>query len=473
MVISQIIFGIPRITKKESSWMLNDTPVIKLFQNNQKYYVYDTFSNIIFSISKAQYIELNRLIQYGIKKYTNLKNDEPAYKDIVHMINSGYFKDCFISSVEHPDSDKLKDLVSRCLNYMILQTTCDCNFDCLYCPYSNNVPFERSHSSKDMSIETAKQAVDFMFDHSKDAPSVIIGFYGGEPLLNFSLIKQVVEYSKTKFEIKPVEYSITTNASLLTEDIIKFIVQNNFRVLISMDGPIELQNRHRRYRGDLRGTYSNVEKNINFLKNYNLKYFNENVRFNSVVMPDEDPQEVIAFFDSFGVSIEKLNLLPVNLRGVDYIYSSFMQHKDLSKYDEYFSKKDCEDIIKKYKDKNCSKGKLHHNGPCIPMLSRFFVNCNGDLFSCEKIKESDSVKFGSVYQSNSLNYELMHEFLNIGKMTEAECRKCYAFRLCSMCATSCFDCEKNALTANQKLSACKAVKKRVDDFLLQYVKSKE
>ena len=85
----------------------------------------------------------------------------------------------------------------------------------------------------------------------------------------------------------------------------------------------------------------------------------------------------------------------------------------------------------------------------------------------------DSVKFGSVHQDDDLNYEIIHEFLNIGKMTEAECRKCYAFRLCSMCATSCFDCEKNAITAEQKLSACKGVKKRVDSFLLQYIKSKE
>lgn len=450
-----------------------DAPLIRLFQHNEKYYVYDTYFNTILNISKLHYLELNKLIKCGIKDYLLLNDSATAHTDIVHLLKAGFFRDCFVSSIEHPDSHKLNDLVSRCLNYMILQTTCDCNFSCLYCPYSNNAPVERSHSSNNMTIETAKQAVDFLFNHSKDVPSVIIGFYGGEPLLNFSLIKQVVEYSKTKFEIKPVEYSITTNASLLTGDILKFIVQNNFRVLISMDGPIEVQNRHRRYGGDLRETYLNVEKNINLLKKHDFKFFNENVRFNSVVMPDENPQEIIEFFDSFGVSIEKLNLLPANLRGVDYLYSNFMQRDDMSKYNEFFAKKDCEDIIKLYKNKNCSKGKLHHNGPCIPMLSRFFVNCNGDLFSCEKIKESDAVKFGSVYQSNSLNYELMHEFLNIGKMTEAECKKCYAFRLCSMCATSCFDCEKNALTTGQKLSACKGVKKRVDDFLLQYIKSKE
>ena len=60
-----------------------------------------------------------------------------------------------------------------------------------------------------------------------------------------------------------------------------------------------------------------------------------------------------------------------------------------------------------------------------------------------------------------------------GVLTEEECKKCYAFRLCSMCATSCFDCEKDTLTAEQKLNACKGVKKRVDDFLLQYIISRE
>lgn len=453
--------------------MKKDLPIIKLFQNENQYYVYDTFTNSILHISKEHYIDLKKLSKIGIKDYLSQNDTEQPYCDIISLIKSGFFKPCFIETKEHPDTPKIYDLITRSLNYMILQVTRDCNFDCIYCQYARNTPIERNHSCEQMSLSIAEKAVNFLYDHSKNVNSINIGFYGGEPLLNYSLIKKVVEYSQNKFETKHVGYNITTNGSLLTEESINFLIENDFSLLISLDGPQDIQNRHRRYRNNLNNTYESVIKKVYKIKELNELYFQKKVRFNPVIMPDEDPNIVIDFFNSLSIAPEKCNLLSANLCGVDYFYQSeFIKGITHNKSADYFNKKSNEDIYKRYKNKAPLSEIHHHNGPCVPMLNRFFVNCYGDIFTCEKIIESDSAKLGNVAKDSSLDFTRIENMLNIGKLTEEQCQKCYAFRLCSICAISCFDPESHSLSSKQKLEACQQMKKSVDNFLLNYAKER-
>ena len=120
----------------------------------------------------------------------------------------------------------------------------------------------RVHTNKRMSLETAKRAVDFYYDHCKNAKSVQIGFYGGEPLLEIEMIKEIVEYSKVLFRGKDLTFNMTTNASLLDEDKIDFLATNDFNLTISLDGPEEVQNSGRKFAGSLKGTYQKVIDNI-------------------------------------------------------------------------------------------------------------------------------------------------------------------------------------------------------------------
>ena len=117
-------------------------------------------------------------------------------KEIQELMDNGYWAEkSVVEKVEHPYTRYIPILLERKINKITLQVTQSCNFRCKYCIYSENANrSQRTHSSKHMSWETAKKAIDFLYEHSVDSEKIYIGFYGGEPLLEFELIKQCIEY---------------------------------------------------------------------------------------------------------------------------------------------------------------------------------------------------------------------------------------------------------------------------------------
>ncbi len=97
--------------------------------------------------------------------------------------------------MEHPETEGLEYILENNLNTMALQLTQNCNLRCKYCVYSGNYE-NRKHSSLKMNKEIAYRAIDFFVRHSSDSEKLHLGFYGGEPLLEFELIKGCVEYIK-------------------------------------------------------------------------------------------------------------------------------------------------------------------------------------------------------------------------------------------------------------------------------------
>ncbi|MFZ3070522.1 MAG: radical SAM protein [Anaerolineaceae bacterium] len=115
-----------------------------------------------------------------------------------------------------------------------------------------------------MTWKVAKRALDFLWEHSIDSGEVNVGFYGGEPLLEFPLIQKVVGYSKYLFWGKQLTFSITTNGTLLNPEIILFFQEHNFSLGISLDGPKEINDRNRVFANG-KGTFDSVLHNINLL----------------------------------------------------------------------------------------------------------------------------------------------------------------------------------------------------------------
>lgn len=138
-----------------------------------------------------------------------------------------------------------------------------CNMRCVYC-YGNGGEYGDGGM---MDAATALRAVDWLMENSRDAREVCVGFFGGEPLLNFPVIRTVVSYARRKAEDagKAVTFSMTTNGSLFTEENIAFIREEDIRLLISFDGPPEMQNRQRPFRNGA-GSYDLVAANIDRLR---------------------------------------------------------------------------------------------------------------------------------------------------------------------------------------------------------------
>lgn len=130
-----------------------------------------------------------------------------------------------------------------------------CNLACNYC-YSTK-------KNATMGISTAQRIVDFVLTSAQKDERIQIGFFGGEPLLEFDLMKEIIMMIKLhkSFKAGQTSFSITTNGTILNEEITNFFVENNITPNISCDGPPEIQDLNRHF-PDGRGTSALVESNI-------------------------------------------------------------------------------------------------------------------------------------------------------------------------------------------------------------------
>jgi len=119
-----------------------------------------------------------------------------------------------------------------------------------------------------MKAETARKAVDWLIRQSMDAKELIITFFGGEPLLNFPVVKEVVQYARERAQEsqKRIHFSITTNGTLLTGAVNSFMNENRFSVVISFDGDLEMQNSNRPFKGSERSHEITKKRVEQFLK---------------------------------------------------------------------------------------------------------------------------------------------------------------------------------------------------------------
>lgn len=172
----------------------------------------------------------------------------------------------------------------------IICITRECNLRCDYC-----------YIGKDKSVmpmETAYKIVDFIFNNTPPTEKVDIGFFGGEPLLEFGLIKRITETIENhpSFDGNRVQLAVVTNGTVFSEEVADFLVEHDMPLCISCDGPAHIQDMHRRFKGGMSSSVA-VEKTIvsaagRMPVTVNAVYGPENFRY----LP-----EVVDYFSSFGV----------------------------------------------------------------------------------------------------------------------------------------------------------------------------
>lgn len=172
--------------------------------------------------------------------FAALKKDDLIFlkksNTFAQMVKEGFFNRMNFELCKL-DVDLYQIMYSRALRSITLQITQNCNLRCAYCPYTENNGDDRLHSNKKMTRQTAYSAINYLQEHSIDSEVLVVGFYGGEPLLEFDLIKEVVEYTEKRFIGKQVIFSITTNATLLDEKKLSFFNKHNVMLMVSLDGP--------------------------------------------------------------------------------------------------------------------------------------------------------------------------------------------------------------------------------------------
>lgn len=199
-----------------------------------------------------------------------------------------------------------------------LQLTQQCNFRCAYCIYSDiSNENQREHSSKRMPFDTAKRSIDFLIEHSCNLDTVNIGFYGGEPLLEMDLIINIIDYVESVSEGKKVTYSMTTNGSLLTDQIVEYCISKNIKVTISIDGNKEIHDKNRRFKKDGCGTFHVIMNNLTHI----VQAYPEFKKMISLSMV-MDPQDDIECSKQLFYDYEFLNDIAANSSFIDDFYST-------------------------------------------------------------------------------------------------------------------------------------------------------
>lgn len=454
-----------------------DTPLIHLFKTPGGFYLYDVNKNSILNIKKSVYEYLK-----------NSKNDifnELIDVEIESLKNNGYLSKKRISDNSHPVTDKLNYFLNSKLRMIILQLTQQCNLRCEYCTFSGKY-LNRGHANKRMDFDTAKKGIDFLIDNSRDVDSVNIGFYGGEPLLEFDLMKKCIEYATTVAEGKNIRFNFTTNGTLLTKEIIEFLCTYDVNITISLDGPKDVHDKNRKFAYNGCGTFDRIMEKLEMIKK-NYPDFFTNILFNIVLDKKGDFNCIDKFFTDYETVKESMLIAseqatnyektPVNATEeyntkIRYEIFKLLLSKVNKLDDKYVSKLITSHYstvkkissIERIQTKELPE-RAHHAGPCIPGTQRLFVDVYGNLYPCEKASESSEI-MGIGHIETGFDIERVKNLLNIGNLTAADCVNCWALRFCTICSASIDDTK--GLSTEIKRSLCKRVRSTQEESFKDY-----
>ena len=436
--------------------MYKDFPYIKIFQLVTGNYVYDINKNTIIKIidnrTFSQILEINK---YGWTSFLS-KNDinNFEFKGLKLLMDKNYLQSNNIEEIENTNYEICRTYIENCMNHIILQVTQNCNLRCSYCPYAWDGYMDRKHKNKNMDWETAQHALEFFIDNSYDSDQLAVSFYGGEPLLEFDLIKKCIRFMSDKVKSKPLTFHMTTNGTLINREFLDFIGKYDFGIYISLDGPQKIHDKNRKFGINGEGSYNKVYENLKLIIN---EYPNlTNKFFFNAVWDGSNPIDIINDFFEHDNVISKLggyNLdfiddgsIVTDVSITDYNYN--MQQKqylnflidilqnrlditvtnEIKNLNDGFFK-----LNEQFNLKNPLNKKRFQSGPCIPGCSKLFVDVEGNLFPCEKCSDK-CVSFGNINKKDIINYCDIHKQMNLNGMVKDKCKTCWAFRFCKICS---------------------------------------
>lgn len=250
-------------------------------------YLYSPAKCVILPISKELFFELN---------YPNpIKQNSPLFQT---LDENGYlddFSEIFDGKITQEDI--MHNLIN--LPQVVFEVTSSCNLRCEYCCYGSGYDTFSHRHKGNLSIDKAKAMLDFLSSLFKDEKNesqnipFVVSFYGGEPLLNFHLIEQIVEYAKTlDFSGRILRFSMTTNATYLYQHI-DFLANNDFSLLVSLDGD-KYADSYRKM-ADGKESFELVVDNLKKVKEHYPDFY-ETIRFNAVYTNRNDFRRLIDFF---------------------------------------------------------------------------------------------------------------------------------------------------------------------------------
>ena len=317
---------------------------------------------------------------------------------------------------------------------LCLHVAHDCNLKCRYC-FAEEGEYHGKRSL--MSAEVGKKAIDFIIANSGKRRNLEVDFFGGEPLMNFDVVKEIVEYGREqeKLHDKNFRFTITTNGILLDDEKQKYINENMHNVVLSLDGRKEV-NDYMRPRAGGQGSYDIIVPKFQKLaesRNQTDYYLRGTFTHNNL----DFSKDVFHIADDLG--FKQVSVEPVVAEATE---SYAITEDDLDTIFEEYEKL-AEQLYIRHKTGEKDFNFFHFmvdltGGPCIAKrlsgcgsgTEYLAVTPEGDLYPCHQFVGQEEYKIGSVYTGIE-NTAIREEFANCNVYTKPDCKKCWAKFYCS------------------------------------------
>ena len=282
---------------------------------------------------------------------------------------------------------------------------------------------------------------------------------------------------------------MTSNATLLNEEIIIFLSDHGFNLTISLDGPENIQNKNRIFASSNQGTFEIVMERLDLVRKLRPEYIKK-ITFNAVIDLSQDVSCTSEFFMDYnlvkdiGVSGNYVDTYNLKEKNEKEVLPEFYATSNYEVFKVYLNA--CTELLKGYTSSlyNFHLSSLHnqlverniynnHNscydcpsGQCLPGIQRLFVNVDGNLFPCEMVNEaSKAMCIGNI--DEGFDVENAKKLLNVAQITENECKNCWCYKMCELC---CGKAEKDGnLDYKKRLSFCEASRYSVEENMKNYV----
>jgi uncharacterized protein len=440
--------------------------------------VLDVYSGAVHAVDEVAYdiiglyettepdeIVRQMLLKYADREDVTESDIRECIDDVTALKNAGkLFTPDTYEGMAFDFKKRSNDIKALCLH--VAHT---CNLNCSYCFASQG----KYHGERAlMSFEVGKQALDFLVEHSGKRVNLEVDFFGGEPLMNWDVVKKLVEYGRSieKEKNKHFRFTLTTNGVLVDDEVIDFANREMHNVVMSIDGRKEVHDRFRKdYAGN--GSYDNIVPKFQKFaaargeRDYYVRgtYTHNNVDFTNDI------------FHLADLGFTQLSMEPVVCAPDD---PSALTQEDLPKLFEQYEIL-AKDMLRREKD-----GKpitFYHymidltHGPCIYKrisgcgsgTEYLAVTPWGDLYPCHQFVGDEKYLMGNVWDGVT-NNEMRDEFKCCNVYARPDCKDCWARLYCSG------GCAANAYHATGSITGtyeygCKLFRKRMECAVMMQV----
>ena len=441
--------------------------LIHKFKQGDNYFVLDVNTGAVHIVDELVYDLVDDNGMKSKEETVNILSNkydkeiiEEAYDEIMELVKDGmlYSEDKY-EDIAHSSMDDRDYIKAVCLNIIHA-----CNLRCKYCFADEG---EYNGHKGVMSIDTAKKAIEYVVKRSGPRRNIEIDLFGGEPTMIMDTIKEIIKFAReneAKWN-KNIRFTMTTNATLLNEEMMDFMDKEMGNIILSLDGRKSV-NDNVRIKVDGSGSYDDILPNVKKMIERRTKGKTYYVRGTFTRANTDFYEDVKAMVDE---GFREISIEPVVLEDG---HPLAIREEDLDQIMENYDKL-YEEMVRRKREGKDEFNFYHFNvdlngGPCVYKrisgcgagFEYVAITPQGDVYPCHQFVGREEYKLGSIYDE-SYDSELGKKFKKAHIYNKPKCRNCWARFYCSG------GCQANNISFNGDINTpyeigCKMQKKRIE-----------